>query len=174
MLATTIDRDPSGRADCVVVYSAVWGVNERTLPPGLPVAGDTETLSMWDTRRVVGWLVLGLTASLLELALLRELYEGLAWPLSIATGVAAEVLIVFKFFTNDRFVFNHPWPNVTRLVRYHGASAGALAVYWVAINALMSFASVPYVPAFLLSTAAAFTWSLLTNFLWVWAHPVQS
>jgi putative flippase GtrA len=106
--------------------------------------------------------------------LLRELYEGLQWPLPIATVVAAEVLIIFKFLTNDRFVFNHQWPTLSRLVKYHGASAGALVVYWLAINALSLLAGVPYVPAFILSTAAAFMWSLLTNFLWVWAHPVQS
>jgi dolichol-phosphate mannosyltransferase len=129
---------------------------------------------MWGTRRLVGWLLLGGTASLLELGLLRVLYENLQWPLPIATAVAAEVLIIFKFLTNDRFVFNYPSPTLARLVKYHGASAGAFVVYWVAINALTLMAGVPYVPAFVLSTAAAFTWSLLTNFLWVWAHPVQS
>ena len=129
---------------------------------------------MWGRRRVVGWLLLGGTASLLELGLLRVLYENLSWPLPVATAVAAEVLIIFKFLTNDRFVFNYPCPTVARLVKYHGASAGAFVVYWVAINMLTMFAGVPYVPAFIVSTAAAFMWSLLTNFLWVWAHPVQS
>jgi putative flippase GtrA len=129
---------------------------------------------VWGTRRVVGWVGLGLTASALELLLLRALYEGLLWPLPVATATAAEVLIIFKFLMNDRFVFNHPWPSSARLVKYHGASAGALAVYWVVINALTLLAGVPYVLAFVLSTAAAFTWSLFTNFLWVWAHPVQS
>jgi putative flippase GtrA len=129
---------------------------------------------MWQTRRVAGWILLGVTASVLELALLRLLYEGLLWPLPLATAVAAEVLIIIKFLLNDRFVFNHPWPTMGRLVRYHGASAGALVVYWLAINALSLLAGVPYIPAFILSTAAAFTWSLLTNFLWVWARPVQS
>lgn len=129
---------------------------------------------MWGTRRVVGWVLLGVTASLLELALLRQLYEGLQWPLPVATAVAAEVLIIFKFLTNDRLVFGHAWPTVRRLVKYHGASAGALVVYWLAINALTLLAGVPYIAAFVLSTAAAFTWSLVTNFLWVWAHPVQS
>ena len=129
---------------------------------------------MWGTRRLVGWLVLGGTASLLELGLLRVLYENLQWPLPIATAVAAEVLIIFKFLTNDRFVFKYPSPTLGRLAKYHGASAGAFVVYWVGINVLTLMAGMPYVPAFVLSTAAAFTWSLLTNFLWVWAHPVQS
>jgi putative flippase GtrA len=123
---------------------------------------------MWQPRRVGRWVVLGVTASLLELALLRALYEGLQWPLPVATAVAAEVLIIGKFLANDRIVFDYAWPNLSRLVRYHGASAGALVVYWLVLNALSLAAAVPYVAAFVVGTAAAFTWSLVTNFLWVW------
>ena len=129
---------------------------------------------MWATRRVAGWVLLGITASLLELLLLRGLYELAEWPLPIATAVAAEVLIIVKFLLNDRFIFNHEAPTVRRLLRYHGASAGALAVYWLAINALSLLAGMPYVLAFVVSTGLAFSWSLITNFLWVWARPVQS
>jgi putative flippase GtrA len=129
---------------------------------------------MWQTRRVASWILLGISGSLLELVLLRGLYEGLSWPLPIATATAAEVLIVVKFLVADRWVFGHPWPTVARLVRYHGASAGALVVYWLVINALSLFVGVPFVAAFVLGTGAAFTWSLVTNFLWVWASPRTS
>jgi putative flippase GtrA len=125
---------------------------------------------MWQPWRVGRWLVLGVTASLLELALLHGLYEGLTWPLPLATAVAAEVLIIGKFLVNDRLVFDHRWPNVSRLVRYHWASAGALAIYWVVLNALSLSAGVPYQIAFVVGTAAAFTWSLITNFAWVWGQ----
>ncbi|HEY2594951.1 MAG TPA: hypothetical protein VGK33_13730, partial [Chloroflexota bacterium] len=64
--------------------------------------------------------------------------------------------------------FDHRWPSVPRLVRYHWASAGALAIYWVVLNALSLAAGVPYQAAFVVGTAAAFTWSLITNFAWVW------
>src|ERR1051326_4356237 len=124
---------------------------------------------MFKMRREVAWFLLGLTASVLELALLRVLYELLGWPLPVATAAAAEVLIVVKFLVNDRLVFGHPWPTLARLLKYHGASAGALIVYWVVINGLAILVSVPYMLAFVLGTAAAFTWSLLTNFLWEWA-----
>jgi putative flippase GtrA len=123
---------------------------------------------MWQSRRVFRWVVLGLTASVLELALLHGLYDGLLWPLPIAAVVAAEVLILGKFLANDRFVFGHPLPNFTRLVRYHGASAGALIVYWLVLNALNLLGGMPYVAAFVVGTAAAFAWSLITNFVWVW------
>ena len=66
---------------------------------------------------------------MVELGLLRVLYETLGWPLVVATVVAAEVLILGKFVVADRWVFHHPRPAWDRLVRYHGASAGALVVY---------------------------------------------
>ena len=124
---------------------------------------------MWQTRRVAGWVLIGLTASLLELALLRLLYEVVQWPLPVATAAAAEILILIKFVVTDRWVFGHPSPTVERLVRYQGASAGAFIVYWLVINGLAVLVGLPYVAAFLLGTAAAFAWSLMSNFLWVWA-----
>jgi putative flippase GtrA len=124
---------------------------------------------MWQTRRVAGWFVIGLTASLLELALLRILYEVLEWPLPVATAGAAEALIVVKFLVTDRWIFGHSWPSLERLARYHGASAGAFVVYWVVVNGLGVLLGFPYVVAFVVGTAAAFSWSLMSNFLWVWA-----
>ena len=124
-------------------------------------------------RRVLGWFVVGATAAVLELALLRLLFEVVGWALPVATAVAAEVLILGKFVTTDRLVFGHGTPTVNRLLRYHGASAGALVVYWVVINALAVLGGLPYIAAFIVGTAAAFFWSLVTNFFWVWAQPVR-
>jgi putative flippase GtrA len=121
-------------------------------------------------RRLISWVALGVSASLVELGLLRALYEGLVWPFPAATLVSAEVLILIKFVIADRWVFGHRWPAAGRLARYQGASAGALVVSWVVINALSVLLGVPYVVAFVLSTAAAFAWSLASNFLWVWAR----
>jgi putative flippase GtrA len=124
-------------------------------------------------RRLAGWFSIGVMAALLELALLRGLVEVLAWPLPVATLIAAEVLILGKFLTTDRWVFGHAWPTMNRVLRYHGASAGALIVYWLVINGLAAVGGVPYVAGFIVGTAAAFLWSLVTNFLWVWAPPVS-
>lgn len=121
-------------------------------------------------RRLVGWLVVGLSASLLELAVLRALHEGLDLALPIATLLAAETLIVLKFGVTDRWVFGYRWPTLQRAVRYHGACAGALVVYWLVINLVSLVLGAPYVLGFLIGTGAAFAWSLATNFLWVWAR----
>ena len=39
----------------------------------------TDNVPMWGRRRLASWFLLGLTASLLELLLLRVLYELLHW-----------------------------------------------------------------------------------------------
>jgi putative flippase GtrA len=121
-------------------------------------------------HRIAGWSVLGLSAAAAELGLLRALYEGLLVPLPVATVLAAEVLILIKFLVADRWVFGYPRPALDRAVRYHGACAGALVVYWLVINLLSGALGVPYTLGFFLGTAASFVWSLLTNFLWVWAR----
>jgi putative flippase GtrA len=122
-------------------------------------------------RQVVCWFVLGATAAGVELMLLRLLFEFLAWPLAVATAVAAETLILVKFAVADRWIFSHPRPTLDRLLKYHGASAGALVVYWLIINSLAVFAGLAYPLAFVLATGASFAWSLATNFLWVWSNP---
>jgi putative flippase GtrA len=132
------------------------------------------TGTVWQMRRLAGWFVIGLGGALLELALLRQLIELAHWSLPVATAVAAEVLILAKFVVADRWVFGHGDPALDRLLRYHGASAGAFVVYWLVINGLTQFVGLEYVIAFILGTAASFAWSLLTNFLWVWAQPARS
>ena len=121
--------------------------------------------------KLAKWIALGGIAAVLELGLLRALHEGAAVPLPIASFVAAEALILARFFISDRWVFGHARPTRTRLVRYHGACAGALVVYLAVFNLLSTLLGLPYAYAFVLGTGLSFAWSLLTNFLWVWAHP---
>ena len=115
--------------------------------------------------------MLGVVAAGVELALLRVLVEGVAWPLPLASAVAAETLILAKFVIADRWVFGHQRPTVDRLVRYHGACFGALLVYWLVVNGLATLVEMPYVVGFVLGTGAAFVWSLVSNFRWVWSVP---
>ena len=120
------------------------------------------------SRRVGGWFVLGVSAAVVELTLLRLLVDVFAWPLFVASLVAAETLILVKFVIADRLVFGHARPAFDRLVRYHGACLGALIVYWLVINGLVEVLGVPYTAGFVLGTGASFAWSLVSNFLWVW------
>jgi putative flippase GtrA len=129
---------------------------------------DTMTL-----QRLVSWFVLGVGAAVAELGLLKVLYEFLQWPLPVATLLAAEAFVLLKFIVADRWVFNHPRPTLDRALRYHGACAGALVVYWLVINGLAVLLALAYEIAFVLGTGASFVWSLLTNFFWVWARPTR-
>lgn len=126
--------------------------------------------ALWRDTRFFNWVLVGLAASVLELGLLRALHDGFNLALPVATAVAAEVLILLKFGVTDRWVFGHPWPTAQRAMRYHGACAGSLVVYWLVINAASVVLDVPYAAGFVLGTAAAFAWSLATNFLWVWSR----
>lgn len=119
---------------------------------------------------MAGWLTVGVAGALAELALLWLLRDVLGVWLPMATFVAAETLILAKFLAVDSWVFGHTRPTWERLLKYHGASAGALVIYWLVINGLSELGGMPYVLAFFVGTAAAFAWSLVTNFLWVWAR----
>ncbi len=136
-------------------------------------------------RQVAGWLVLGVAAMVAEIALLGLLYQGLGIPLWLASALAAETLILVRFVVADRWVFGYAHPAWSRCGRYHGAAAGAFVVSWVVLNGsaaaldasgvirqlqvgLLDESSVRYVVPALLGTGAAFVWSFLTNFLWVW------
>ncbi len=131
-------------------------------------------LSAERLRQVGTWALLGVVALVAELSLLSFLVEIVRLPLWIASALAAETLILARFAAMDRWVFGHTRPAWERLVRYHGASAGALVVYWVAINAAVGLLGIQYLLAALAGTGASFLWSLVTNFLWVWARPVQA
>ncbi len=136
-------------------------------------------------RQVAGWLVVGVTAMVAEIALLGALFQGLGIPLWLASALAAETLILLRFVVADRWVFGYPRPSLARCGRYHGAAAGAFVVSWVVLNgsaaaldtsglirrvqvAVLDEATLRYVVPALLGTGAAFVWSFLTNFLWVW------
>ncbi len=119
-------------------------------------------------RQFASWFVLGVVAVAVEIAWLGVLYQGLGWPLWLASAVAAETLIIVRFLVADRWVFGHASPALDRCWRYHGASAGAFVVSWVVLNGSAAYLGVPYLAAALLGTGASFVWSLLTNFLWVW------
>ena len=115
-----------------------------------------------------GWAALGVAATLVELGMLRVLIEVWTVPAWLASALAAELLILLRFGIADRWVFCFPRPAFHRLARYQGACLGALLVYLLTFNLLQVGAGAVYSLAFLAGTAASFTWSVASNFLWVW------
>ena len=119
-------------------------------------------------RQFAGWFVLGVAAFGAEVAMLGALHQWLGCPLWLASAMAAEVVLVGRFVSTDRYVFGHSHPTIGRCCRFHVAAAGSFAVSWLVLNGSAAVLDVQYVIAAFLGSAAAFVWSGLTNFLWVW------
>ena len=119
-------------------------------------------------RRFAGWVAVGVAAFGAEVALLALLHQGLAWPLWLASALAAEASLLARFLATDRWVFGYARPTLRRAGRFHGAAVVAFVVNWLVLNGAVGWWGVSYVLAALLGTGAAFGWSALTNFLWVW------
>ena len=115
-----------------------------------------------------GWFALGVLAFGLELGLLAVLHQWLAVPLWIASAGAAEFVLLSRFFSTDRFVFGFATPSWGRCWRFHVAALGSFIASWLVLNSSAMLLELPYVAAAFLGSIAAFAWSGLTNFLWVW------
>jgi putative flippase GtrA len=116
----------------------------------------------------VGWFALGVLAFGIEIVLLTVFHQWLKLSLWIASAMAAEFVLIGRFLTTDRFVFGYPTPSLGRCWRFHASALGAFAVSWLVLNAAASVLGVQYVAAAFFGSVAAFGWSGLTNFLWVW------
>ena len=103
-----------------------------------------------------------------ELVILAVLHQLWRWPLWQASAIAAEIVLLGRFLSTDRFVFGYRRPSIQRCWRFHVAAAGSFAVSWVVLNSTASFLHFPYPVAAFAGTVASFVWSAMTNFLWVW------
>jgi putative flippase GtrA len=115
-----------------------------------------------------GWFALGVLAFGVELIVLTILHQWLKLSLWAASALAAELVLLGRFLTTDRLVFGYATPSFGRCWRFHASAAGSFAVSWIVLNSAATVLHVHYVPAAFLGSAAAFVWSALTNFLWVW------
>lgn len=136
----------------------------------VPLLEDVVRWTRVRLRQLGGWTLLGVMATGLEIGLLGILYRTWAVPLWLASAVAAETFLLVRFVIADRWVFGNGRPSPGRLFRYHGASAGAFTISWLVLNGSAAVLAIPneFIVPSLLGSAAAFCWSLLTNFLWVW------
>jgi putative flippase GtrA len=119
-------------------------------------------------RQFAGWFVLGVIACAAEVVLIGLLRQGCGWPLWLASAVAAEAVLVARFLSTDRFVFGYPRPAIERGLRFQSAAVGSFAASWLVLNAVATLLHVHYAIAVLCGSLAAFCWSALTNFCWVW------
>jgi putative flippase GtrA len=115
-----------------------------------------------------GWFAVGVLAFGVEIVLLTVFHQWFKLSLWIASAMAAEIVLLGRFLTTDRFVFSYPTPSLGRCVRFHISALGSFTVSWLVLNSAATMLGVHYVAAAFLGSVAAFVWSALTNFLWVW------
>ncbi len=118
-----------------------------------------------------GWFALGVLAFGIEIVLLTVLHQWLKISLWIASAMAAETVLIARFLTTDRIVFGYARPSLARCWRFHISALGSFLVSWLVLNSAAAMLGLQYVPAAFLGSVAAFGWSGLTNFLWVWRLP---
>jgi putative flippase GtrA len=116
----------------------------------------------------VGWFALGVLAFVFELGVLAILHQWWGMRLWQASLIAAEIVLLGRFFSTDRLVFGHKTPTFGRAWRFHVAAAGSFTVSWLVLNSSAHALGLPYPLATFLGSGAACVWSGLTNFFWVW------
>jgi putative flippase GtrA len=130
-------------------------------------------LSMVFSRAMAKWWIVGISFVAVNVGLLYALIDVLKQPVLLSTIVAAEIGTIFRFFVNDWWVFQHRTPTWWRLLEYHVANAGSIAVWWLATNAIVFFGG-HYVLASLSGMACSVFLSMVTNFFWIWRHRSKS
>jgi putative flippase GtrA len=115
-----------------------------------------------------GWFVLGVLAFGFEVGLLAVMHQWWGMHLWLASALAAEIVLLGRFLSTDRLVFGHVTPSLQRCWRFHLAALGSFTVSWLVLNASAHVLACPYAVAAFLGSIAAFGWSGVTNFLWVW------
>lgn len=133
-----------------------------------PPLTEPMALARWAFRQPAArWLAVGLMFMGVNAAFLKLFIGALGLSVPVGSTVALEANILLRFFINDRWVFGHRTPNGSRLVKYHGAQAGAALVWWIAANT-MNRAGIHYLVAGTLAIGFSTGFSFVSNFYWVW------
>jgi len=121
---------------------------------------------------IVRWLFAGLVFMGLNTIFLKVLVGVLELRPIVGTLLAGELSTLLRYFVNDHWVFGHKRPTWRRLWQYHLANAGALALWWLATNAIILL-GVNYLLAGILAIAFSTGFSMASNFYWIWRkkHP---
>ena len=102
------------------------------------------------------------------------LNQWLRLPMWLASALAAEFVLLGRFLTTDRLVFGCARPNLDRCIKFHTAAVGSFIVSWLVLNGSVQLLEVHFAIAALVGSVAAFIWSALSNFLWVWRPAVRA
>ena len=122
-------------------------------------------------RSLGRWWIAGLAFYAGGIAVLYLFIHTLRMKLWLGTSLSAEITLLLRFLTNDRWVFGYRYPTWRRLWQYQLASAGSAGVWWILCNVLPIF-GIQYLVASTVGSICAAFFGMVTNFLWIWRRRV--
>jgi dolichol-phosphate mannosyltransferase len=141
-----------------------------------PVIGQVGTIGLrigapGRLREIARWWAVGLLFLVINIPLLYALRDVLGLPVWQATLIGGEIGTLARFMVNDRWVFGNRRPTWRRAGQYHLAVATSFAIWWTVTN-LLAQVGIHYLLSAIAGQAASVSWSMLTNFGWIWRHRV--
>jgi putative flippase GtrA len=124
-------------------------------------------------RSLGRWLIVGLGFTAIGTGVLYVFTGLLHLSLVVGTLISAELTLLVRFLINDSWVFGHARPTWKRLWQFHVASAGGSAIWFVVSNALPRF-GLHYLLASIVGAACSMSFSIMTNFFWIWRRGSSS
>ncbi len=128
---------------------------------------------------IVRWIVVGFFFTGLNTVILAVFQEVFKTPLWLGSALSSELVTIWRFFINDRWVFGNKRPTWLRFWQYHVANLSSFIIWLAVTNFIPMFWQVDtfwgikiYIIASIIATACSVGWSILTNFFWIWKkHP---
>ncbi|APV44448.1 dolichol-phosphate mannosyltransferase [Dehalogenimonas formicexedens] len=123
-------------------------------------------------RRIVKFVTVGGTGTLVNLGLLAVLKEWAGLHYLVAGAVAFEVSVVWNFLLNDRFTFrDRKRPDGTlpgRLLRFNVTSLGGFIIYIAILALLTQVFGLYYIVSAAIGILIGFGWNFMVNSAWTW------
>ena len=137
-------------------------INSETIP--------THFQRIWQNA-VVRWWIVGIAAMTLNIVLLDWLKVGMGMGLTVASLLSSEVITIVRYGVLDLWVFRNPGLSWKRCWEYHVANFTGFFLWTFIIVVLGNKLHWDHKLAAIAATMITVSWSMATNFLWIWRKP---
>ena len=133
---------------------------------------NSETVSaplqrIWQNA-VVRWWIVGIVAMVLNIVLLDWFKVSLGLGLTVASLLSSEIITLARYGVLDLWVFRNPGLSWKRCWEYHVANFTGFFLWTFIIVVLGTKFHWDHKLAAIAATMITVTWSMATNFLWIW------
>ncbi len=122
-------------------------------------------------NKVVKWWIVGLGFMAINILMLDWFKQSLGWSLTISSVMSAEICTILRYGVNDLWVFGSPKLSWLRCWEYHVANFSSFFLWNFIIVVLGDKLQWDHRLAAVIATMVSVSWSMVTNFLWVWKQP---